>query len=128
MSGNRPLERTGKAPRSHTPETIPSLGVSWWTLAKWLRRDGASLPAEVRVVLGALPDPNKLTVAQVQASILEYHRLHGQFPRRDTKGIVPLIGGSWAALNNNLRNGRRGLGPGSSLAQEVRTAAGRPHD
>jgi superfamily II DNA or RNA helicase len=119
------FERTGNPPSSHTPGSVPSLGVSWMTLAKWLRRDGTSLTEEVHRTLGALPNPNRLTLEQVQAALLEYHRLHGGFPRRDTAGEVPLIGGSWGTLNNNLVKGGRGLGKGSSLAQEVRKAAGR---
>jgi superfamily II DNA or RNA helicase len=115
--------QNGRPPMSHSLERVPSLGVTWFTLSRWLRRESTTLLKQVKHALGNLPTPTDLTIKQVHASIFEYYRLHGALPRRGRDGKAPLIGIGWGTLNNNLRLGGRGLGPGSSLAKEAQTVA-----
>jgi hypothetical protein len=80
----------------------------------------------------ALP---RLTVARILQWCDEFHMHTGAWPHHDTApgtGIPGSAGDTWKAIDSALRNGRRGLSGGSSLARvlaehrEVANPADRP--
>jgi hypothetical protein len=116
-------ERTGKFP---TPKSGPVIGAeaeSWNAIDQALREGGRGFPggsslicllAEARQATHRL-HPGRLRVSEVLAWADAHHRQKGAWPNQFS-GLVtvgsPL---TWAAVNESLRHGRRGLPGGTTL-------------
>lgn len=61
--------------------------------------------------------PPDLTAAQILAWADEHHQRTGKWPMTNSGRIRPAAAGTWAAVDLCLRQGRRGLPGGSSLAR-----------
>ncbi|MDB5310849.1 MAG: hypothetical protein JWO38_5051 [Gemmataceae bacterium] len=73
----------------------------------------------------APPRPD-LTVAQILNWTDEFMARYGRWPTR-MDGRVGLTGNTWSAVDACLKNGSRGLAPGSSLAKLLLAHRGRRH-
>jgi len=65
-----------------------------------------------------------LSVREIWAWAQAYHRRTGKWPRVKSKLIVEAPGETWAAVDQALRVGQRGLPGGSSLYRLVQSFAG----
>ena len=117
-------QRTGKWPR-HDSGPIPDTdGDTWSGVDSALHQGcrglpgGSTLARELEHWRG-VPHPDsipRLTNAQILAWADEYHCRTGQWPRLSA-GTIPGTEERWAALDNALRRGSRGLPGDDSLAR-----------
>jgi hypothetical protein len=119
--------RTGRWPGVLTPGPVPGAADDTWPrLDKALRKGGRGLPggsslarllAERRGVrnLRALPP---LSVARILRWARAHRRATGHWPTQKTLGPIPEAPGeSWQIIHVALREGKRGLPAGMSLAE-----------
>jgi hypothetical protein len=116
--------RTGKWPGNGSGEIPESPGDTWEKVRNALRHGkrglerGPSLTellAEKRGRRDAHRRPD-LTIPQILAWADAFHAQHGQWPTLKSGHIPESPGESWHSVEGALRNGKRGLGGGSSVA------------
>jgi hypothetical protein len=118
-------KRTGAWPTAQTGPVAGASGETWRALDSALRVGLRGLPggsslarllAEQRGVHN-LQDLPRLSPGQILAWADAHHRRTGQWPGAVPVPVADALGETWAGLNTALRNGRRGLPGGSSLAR-----------
>src|SRR5579884_3296996 len=118
-------KRTGAWPTAQTGPVASAPGETWRALDSALRLGLRGLPggsslarllAEQRGVRN-LQDLPRLTPGQILAWADAHHRRTGQWPSDLPIPVADAPGETWAGLDTELRNGRRGLPGGSSLAR-----------
>ena len=118
-------ERTGKWPDRDSGRVIGGGGISWGTIDKRLRYGGLNLPGgmtltrllrEARGVWDRRGKP-RLTLKRILKWCDAHYNLHGRWPVTLSGPVHGAPGEDWAAIDMALRDGRRGLAGGSSLAR-----------
>ncbi len=118
-------KRTGAWPTAQTGPVAGGLGETWRALDSALRIGLRGLPggsslarllAERRGVRN-LQDLPQLTLGQILAWADAHHRRTGEWPGDAPIPVADAPEETWAGLDTALRNGRRGLPGGSSLAR-----------
>jgi hypothetical protein len=116
---------TGRWPITESGAVAGAPGETWCAIDQSLKKGsrglegGSSLARLLQERCGVphrLNQPD-LTLAQVLGWADAYHAEHGRWPRSDAGPIAGAPGESWDAINRALREGRRGLPPGTTLVQ-----------
>ncbi len=133
-------ERTGKWPDRDSGPVIGGGGISWGTVDKRLRYGGLNLPGgmtltrllrEARGVWDRRGKP-RLTTKRILKWADAHYNLKGRWPVTLSGSVTGGPGEDWAAVDMALRDGRRGLSGGSSLAillaenRDIPCGKGRP--
>ncbi len=117
--------RTGTWPLATSGPIPERSGETWQNVDRALRRGLRGLPggsslarllAEQRGVRHHLALP-RYTHEQILAWADAYQQRHGDWPTHNSGSIPEAPGETWAKVDTALRDGRRGLEGGSSLAQ-----------
>jgi hypothetical protein len=118
-------ERTGKWPNLESGAIPDTQGETWRTVDRALRRGSrglrqktslAKLLAAERGVRNQVSVP-RLSRKRILVWARAHFRRHGMWPTRDAGPIEESPDDTWAAIDAALREGHRGLRPGSSLAR-----------
>ena len=127
-------ERMGKWPDRDSGPVIGGGGISWGTIDKRLRYGGLNLPGgmtltrllrEARGVWDRRGKP-RLTIKRILKWSDAHYNLHGRWPVTLSGPVHGAPGEDWAAVDMALRDGRRGLPGGSSLARVLDNHRGVP--
>jgi hypothetical protein len=118
-------KRTGAWPTAQTGPITGAPGETWRALDSALRvglrglQGGSSLARLLteKHDVRNLQDLPRLTLGQILAWADAHHRRTGQWPSHVPIPVEDALGETWASLDTALRNGRRGLPGGSSLAR-----------
>ena len=125
-------ERTGKWPTRDSGRIPGSLGESWQKVDLALRRGGRGLPYASSLAM-VLQEKcglrNHMRLPRLTYKFIlewaDYHRSrNGSFPTLYSGNDDCAPGETWYAIDRALRNGRRGLPGGSSLADFLRKKRG----
>ncbi len=117
--------RTGQWPTGKSGPVFNAAGENWSALNVALQGGGRGLQrgsslaqvlAEHRRVRNRMDSP-PLEVTKVLRWMDAFHRRNGQWPRVVDGPITDAPGETWVAVDATLRQGRRGLPGGSSLAR-----------
>jgi hypothetical protein len=118
-------QETGRWP-TQTSGPIPgTIGESWRTVEKVLRKGGRGLPggSSLARLLSEHRGkrnrkvPPRLTPEEVRSWALAHRQATGYWPTKNSGLITAAPGETWTAVDCALRGGRRGLPGGSSLAR-----------
>jgi hypothetical protein len=118
-------ERTGNWPKEDSGPIPEAPGETWLAMDMALRKGRRGLPggSSIARLLAAscgVRNPQqvpRLTIAKILRWADAYYAQHGKRPTMKSGPIPGAPGESWNAVERALRDGRRGLPGGSSLAQ-----------
>jgi hypothetical protein len=129
------FRRTGKWPKPTSGPVWGVPGQTWQGIEMALRFGFRGLPggsslaqllAKERGVRNPARLP-RLTRRQILAWADAYFRRTGRWPSHDSGPIAGVPGETWSTVEKALRNGRRGLKGGSSLAKLLAEAGRKPN-
>lgn len=118
-------QKNGQWPKVTSGEVLGATGEKWMNIHAALYEGGRGLPGgsslaqlltEKRGVRNsqALPD---LTVGQILKWADAHHTKTRQWPQKNSGDVMCAIGEKWANIDGALKQGRRGLSGGTTLAQ-----------
>lgn len=116
-------QRTGEWPNQKSGRVAETLQENWATLDSALKVGSRGLPAGsslsklLRARRGVLRSRPLLTVETILAWADAHHQRTGKWPKADGGVVAEAPRENWSAIALALRNGLRGLPPGSSLVQ-----------
>jgi hypothetical protein len=128
-------QRSGAWPTAQSGPVAGAPGETWRGLDRALRVGLRGLPAGSSLArllakergVRNLQDLPRLTPRQILAWADAHHRRTGEWPGHDPISVEEAPGEAWAGLDTALRNGRRGLPGGSSLARLLAEKRGVRH-
>jgi hypothetical protein len=114
---------TGKYPAASSGAIAGTTGETWQgiNLALWKGRrgfpGGSSLAQFIADEFGQRNRGNlpPFTHEQIKQWVVKWHQRTGKYPKSNSGEIPGTEGETWAAVNDNLKSGSRGLPGGSSL-------------
>ena len=115
----------GTWPNRKSRPVTESPGETWVGINSALTHGGRGLPGGSSVA-GLLAERRgtrnhsylpPLNIRQILVWADEYHRRHKKWPRENSGPAKDALGETWSGINSALRNGKRGLPPGYSLAR-----------
>ena len=128
-------ERTGQWPDRDSGPVIGAPHIAWGTIEKRLRRGGLNLPGgmtltrllrEARGVWDRRGKP-RLTEKRILKWADAHFNRTGRWPVTLSGSLHDAANEDWAAIDMALRDGRRGLAGGSSLARLLAEHRGKPY-
>jgi hypothetical protein len=119
--------RTGRWPTATSGPVVEAPGETWGAVAHALKEGLRGLPAGfslARLLAAERGTPNRarrpcLRVGQIRAWAQAHRRGTGRWPTARSGPIPEAPGETWLAVESALREGRRGLPGGSSLARAL---------
>jgi hypothetical protein len=117
-------QRTGHWPRTRSGAIPEAPGRTWSAVNVALQRGssglprGSSLTKLLVLALGKPPGRREcLRIKQIEGWARSHQRRRGHWPNSRSGEVVDAPGESWKAIDKALRQGRRGLPGGDSLAR-----------
>ena len=127
--------RTGQWPVVRSGKVRGSAGETWTGINQSLTYGFRGLPGGVSLAkllerrrgIPVYNQPPKLTVEMILAWAIEHRRRTGAWPAIRSGPIRKAPGENWKRIDGALRNGSRGLRPGSSLAKLINKRRDKRH-
>lgn len=118
-------QQTGQWPNLGSGAVVDAEGEDWYNIDNALRAGQRGLPggsslARLLSKKRGVRNPSDLpplSIEEILGWIDAYHRANNKWPKYKDGSVVRSPGESWAGIDRCLREGRRGLPRGSSLAR-----------